>query len=324
MRQPELLKTLRNRITGGEFPPGSALPLRHVLLAEYGLSVATFQKSINRLVEEGFLESRGIKGTVVSEYPPHLCHYALVVPENPKQIGAVDTFFAALRSVGEELSARTPGMRLLHYFVDNTNSGLHQELARLIEDAGNHLLAGIIFVNFVPSPEIQTALIPCPCVVISRRSSDSYHEYPSLEFDSESLLARCLEYFHQRGRHRAAALILQNTSSERIIRMQNQLDPEKRRPDALAVLNENFMPLVVETLLELGLEPGRDVLLAAHCNYPSDARRYPNTEYFTFPAEDVLQKAISLLKHPDGAMVSLIEPKSLTQLLKQKNSTKES
>ena len=100
--------------------------------------------------------------------------------------------------------------------------------------------------------------------------------------------------------------------------------PEKRRPDALAVLNENFMPLVVETLLELGLEPGRDVLLAAHCNYPSDARRYPNTEYFTFPAEDVLQKAISLLKHPDGAMVSLIEPKSLTQLLKQKNSGKES
>ena len=157
MRQPELLKTLRNRITGGEFPPGSALPLRHVLLAEYGLSVATFQKSINRLIEEGFLESRGIKGTVVSEYPPHLCHYALVFPENPKQIGAVDTFFAALRSVGEELSARTPGMRLLHYFVDNTNSGLHQELARLIEDAGNHLLAGIIFVNFVPSPEIQTS-----------------------------------------------------------------------------------------------------------------------------------------------------------------------
>ena len=90
------------------------------------------------------------------------------------------------------------------------------------------------------------------------------------------------------------------------------------------MLNENFMPLVVEALLELGQEPGRDVLLAAHCNYPSDARRHPNTEYFTFPAEDVLQKAISLLKHPDGVMVSLIEPKPLSQLLKQKNSRKES
>ncbi|UKI31450.1 MAG: GntR family transcriptional regulator [Lentisphaeria bacterium] len=162
MRQPELLKTLRSRITGGEFPPGAALPLRHVLLAEYGLSVATFQKSINRLIEEGFLETRGIKGTVVSEYPPHLCHYALVFPENPKQIGTVDTFFTALRSVGRELETRTPGMRLLHYFVDNTNSGLHQELARLIEDAENRLLAGIIFVNFAPSPEIQTALAPLP------------------------------------------------------------------------------------------------------------------------------------------------------------------
>ena len=97
MRQPEILKTLRKRITDGEFPPGAALPLRHALLAEYGSSVATFQKCINQLIQEGFLESRGIKGTVVSEYPPHLCSYALVFPEEPGQIGVVDTFFSALR-----------------------------------------------------------------------------------------------------------------------------------------------------------------------------------------------------------------------------------
>ena len=167
------------------------------------------------------------------------------------------------------------------------------------------------------------------------------------------VLTQCLEYFRRNKRHRAAALVLQNTSSERIIRMQKQLGPdhpewvlgldhihgrpqlnknllkllfslpEKRRPDALAVLNENFLPLVVETLLELGLEPGRDVLLAAHCNFPTDARRYPNTEYFTYPAEDVLKKAIELLKHSDGIPVSLIEPKPLTQLLKQNNNGKE-
>lgn len=348
MRQPEILKTLRKRITDGEFPPGAALPLRHALLAEYGSSVATFQKCINQLIQEGFLESRGIKGTVVSEYPPHLCSYALVFPEKPGQIGVVDTFFSALRNVGGELAARTPGMHLHFYYSDNTDSGWR----RLIEDAQNHLLAGIIFVTFVPSLEIQKALSPCPCVVISRQSSDSYHRYLSLEFDSESLLAQCLEYFHRNGRHRAAALIHQNTSSERIIRMQKLLGshpewvlgfdhiqgrpqlkknllkllfslPEERRPDALAVLNENFMPLVVETLLELGLEPGRDVLLAAHCNYPTDAGRYPNTQYFAYSAEVVLQRAIELLKHSDGAPVSLIEPEPLIQLLKQKNSGKE-
>ena len=83
MRQTEIVKTLRKRITGGEFPPGATLPLRSKLLEEYSISVATFQKCINQLTREGFLESRGIKGTVVPKYPPHLFDYALVFPESP-------------------------------------------------------------------------------------------------------------------------------------------------------------------------------------------------------------------------------------------------
>ena len=74
MRPHEIVKMLRTRITSGEFPPGATLPLRHELLEEYGISVATFQKCVNQLTREGFLESRGIKGTVVPSYPPHLYH----------------------------------------------------------------------------------------------------------------------------------------------------------------------------------------------------------------------------------------------------------
>ena len=115
MRQTEIVKTLRKRITGGEFPPGATLPLRSKLLEEYSISVATFQKCINQLTREGFLKSRGIKGTVVPKYPPHLFDYALVFPESPEQTN--DSFFPALRNAGEQFAAENPGLRLRHYFV---------------------------------------------------------------------------------------------------------------------------------------------------------------------------------------------------------------
>lgn len=346
MRPHEIVKMLRRRITSGEFPPGATLPLRHELLEEYGISVATFQKCVNQLTREGFLESRGIKGTVVPSYPPHLYHYALVFPEAPGCNDVTDTFFPALRSSGEAFEEQNPGVRMRHYFVGNAGSHTGKELEQLIEDAQNNLLAGILFVNFAPEPDVQKEFQACPCVVISRRSSDSYHNYPSLEFDSEALLAQCIQAFHRKGRRRIAVLVSQNISTERAIRMQKQLDPahpewllgidhihgrallnknllkllfrlpQKERPDALAVLNENFMPLVMESLLELGLEPGRDVALAAHCNFPTTAKRYPDTEYFAYSALDVLQNAVALLKSAKNKIV-MIRPKPLTELLKQ-------
>lgn len=347
MRPNEIIRILRKRITGGEFPPGSALPLRQELLKEYGISVATFQKCINQLTREGFLESRGIKGTVVPEYPPHLYTYALVFPEDHEQNKVTDTFFPALRNAGEIFAAKNPGMRLRHYFAGGTGNHICQGIEQLASDAHNHLLAGIIFALFVPLPNIQKKFQPCPCVVISRRSSDSYHNYPSLEFDSESLLAQCIQSLQKQGRRRIAALVHHNVSPERVIRMQKQLDPLhpewllgidhihgrsqlnknllkllfslplKERPNALAILNENFMPMVIETLFELGLEPGRDVLLAAHSNFPTTTKRYPMTEYFAYSAQDVLQRAIGLLKNPESGGVSLIRPKPLAEVLEQ-------
>ncbi len=345
MRQTEIVKTLRKRITGGEFPPGATLPLRSKLLEEYSISVATFQKCINQLTREGFLESRGIKGTVVPKYPPHLFDYALVFPESPEQTN--DSFFPALRNAGEQFAAENPGLRLRHYFVGGMEPHTGKDMEQLIGNARNHLLAGIIFVNFIPSVEIQKELQPCPCAVISRRKADSSHNYPSLEFDVVSLLAQCLAALRKQGRKRIAALVYQNISVERLIRLQKQLDPghpewllgidhihgrallnrnllkllfkrpANERPDALAVLNENFMPLAVETLAELGLEPGRDVALASHCNFPMTGTQYPNADYFAYSARDVLETAFNLLKHAENGTVALIRPKSLAELQNQ-------
>ena len=74
-------------------------------------------------------------------------------------------------------------------------------------------------------PEIQKELAPCPCVVISRSKADSRHDYPSLEFDSESLLSCCLNALKAKGCKRIAALVSANISTKRLLRMQRMLEP---------------------------------------------------------------------------------------------------
>mgnify|MGYP000330863774 CR=1 FL=1 len=76
-------------------------------------------------------------------------------------------------------------------------------------------------------------------------------------------------------------------------------------------------PSAVETLAELGLEPGRDVALASHCNFPMTGTQYPNADYFAYSARDVLETAFNLLKHAENGTVALIRPKSLAELQNQ-------
>lgn len=343
MRPNEIVRILRNRITGGEFPPGSPLPLRHELLKEFDISVATFQKCINQLTEEGFLKSKGGKGTFVTEFPPHLYQYALVFPEET-ELERKDTFFPSIRKASKSFAGTMEGVRFRNYFVGNSEYFITTDMDLLITHAQQHLLAGIIFVNFVPRPEIQRLIAPRPCVVISRKKADSKHDYPSLEFDWESLLSCCLESLKEKGCERIATLVSANTSTKRLLRMQQMLDPmpkewiqginhftgrpflnkniirlllnkpEKERPDGLAVLNENFMPYVMEVLEELGLRPGKDIMLASHSNDPVCVEQYSDVEYYAFSSLKVLETAFQLLKENNPKKIKLIKAESLNTI----------
>ena len=68
---------------------------------------------------------------------------------------------------------------------------------------------------------------------------------------------------------------------------------------------------LLRVLLQLGYS-----CEAAHCNFPTTAKRYPDTEYFAYSALDVLQNAVALLKSAKNKIV-MIRPKPLTELLKQ-------
>lgn len=56
---------LRERVTGGDLPPGAQVETEQELMAQYGVSRATVRQALSGLVAEGLLEIRRGRGTYV-------------------------------------------------------------------------------------------------------------------------------------------------------------------------------------------------------------------------------------------------------------------
>jgi GntR family transcriptional regulator len=56
---------LRQRVVGGEWPPGTALPAEGRLAAEHGVALGTVRRALELLVEQGLIERRHGRGTFV-------------------------------------------------------------------------------------------------------------------------------------------------------------------------------------------------------------------------------------------------------------------
>ena len=64
-RYAALAAALRERVIGGEWPPGSALPAETRLAAEHGVALGTLRRALELLAEHGLIERRHGKGTFV-------------------------------------------------------------------------------------------------------------------------------------------------------------------------------------------------------------------------------------------------------------------
>src|SRR5207249_5277576 len=96
-RQEAVVQELRERIVGGTLPPGSRLPTRLEIEQQFGVGSGTVQRALDRLKQDGFVQTSGRNGTFVVEEPPHLTRYAVVFPSLPQGTGWL-RFWTALSS----------------------------------------------------------------------------------------------------------------------------------------------------------------------------------------------------------------------------------
>ena len=331
MRNEEIILDLRRRIVSGEFSPGNALPRRHELLASYQASNETVQRAVNQLAQEGFISSRGSKGMFLSDNPPNLFRFGVVLPPNHHEMEANgDTRWSALERAIREISTERPEYSFALYHIDRYSDPDLPEFRRLVEDLELGLIAGVIFSSPV-NPELLLRVRQFRIVLHSPASMDVIPAVV-MRHDHLMLARMAVERLLLRGASRVAILLAARTAETTIAEVEQcvresgvvcrpewvhgihhlpegvweasrlirllfaPVQPE--RPDGLIVLNENLLFPALSGLRECGIVPGRKVQIVSHCNIPLTRALPEGFSYVGFNAESLLLHSIDRLRQP--------------------------
>ena len=330
MKTAEIVSDLRQKVTRGEIKPGEKLPTRQNLLDYYGISLGAFQKCINCLINEGFLESRGMKGTMVREYPPHQYRFALAIPSESNISGNEwDSFWRALLQVIRQFVEKDERYSYSVYYVGNEDSQDLSNWQELIEDAEKGIIAGAIVLT-EPPIRVSERLKSIPVI------RPNYHEFANkneflMEFDYNKLFDESLKILKQKKCSKIAILTNAAINTDFFAHMNGRLKQtdfycpqewihgvaltpiampwvsrivrllfnksQKERPEALLVLNENLLPHILPALSELGIIPGEGVKIISHCNLPRQNAMIRGIDYIGFDAGNVIKDSLKIFKN---------------------------
>jgi DNA-binding LacI/PurR family transcriptional regulator len=300
-KNESIVSHIRHQIIEGELSPGVQLPTRNELERRYQVSRDTVQRALDRLAEEEFVYTNGRRGTYVSQYPPHLCHYALVFESHPGKHGGAWSEFEETLKYAAGQRPQTPGQRLSAYY-DIGKTTQSADYRRLEQEVADHRLAGLIF-TFDPARLRGTVLMEDPRVARVVIWSEPL-EMPRVTFNMSSFLDRALDFLISRGRRRVALISHEQSSSRdnqyfaagvaarglihhrcwtQTANVKTAESADEcahllmhsgwaERPDALIIDNDNLAAPAIRGLLAAGVRVPEDVEVVAHANYPLRTR----------------------------------------------------
>lgn len=314
-------RTLRTRIVGGDFSPGMRLPTWTEMESAFGVGRTTLTRALGQLKRDGFIFASSTRGMFVSERPPHLYRYGLVFPMMPDELGW-NRFWSALAARAMPVARRMDVEIALFY-------GIRPEAdrsvkAKLLSQADSQRFAGLIVVGAseLLLEELRDASLPKVAVTSNRLSSlEVPHIYP----DRASFLARAVEALRGSGRSRVAVLsehrdpfaqagdelrraglttrsqwLLQASaihpaSATAIVEL--LLDrPADQRPDALLITDDNLVDMALAGIVRAGVRVPDDLVVVAHCNWPTDRASVLPTLRLGFDADDLLERCVGMVR----------------------------
>ncbi len=289
---------MRRAIVDGRYAPGAQLPSRTEIEARFGVSRVTVQRAMRLLHREGFIRMAGRRATYVSSRPPHLCRYALVFREFPSDRHFYWTRY--LQALAEQAAiASAEGTRTVEVFYGISDKQ-HETPAvgELREAIAAQRLAGVVFIG-----DAGTELHPrtaweagVPCVVLAHAP---LADMDVVSLDGPGFVRRAVESMAERPR-RGVAVLAHAGQEDVARRITHELDrrgivthrrwnqrvdlshPETaanlmemvmyagqdERPDGLIVTDDNLVEPALAGLRAAGVQPGSDLEVVAHCNFP--------------------------------------------------------
>jgi DNA-binding LacI/PurR family transcriptional regulator len=316
-----VIQAIRREIVEGVYGPGHRLPTRSEMGARLGVGVATVQKAVDVLVEDGFIQANAREGTYVVARPPHLCNFALVSSAQGKWSRL---YIAVQKAAG---MIQTESLRLSEYLTSR-DVGSREDVNRLCRDVCEYKVAGLILTGFmediVGTPVLEHEGIPR---VRGMHAPES--NIPLVRMDTYgSFLSRAVEYLASRGRRRIAHLRLVSKRNEResfdaalrrtgvecrdywvqsaylgpmaetvpgVVKLLMQLDGDKR-PDALIIYDDNLVENAVTGLMASGVKIPSELEVVAHFNYPMLAPTTLPMKWLGFDCRAWLRKCVEVLE----------------------------
>lgn len=298
VKQSTVLKTLRDEIIKGYFPPGGQIPTRDDMEKRFKASRVTIQRAFHELIRENFVIPRGRNGTFVSSTPPHLYTYALLFPPDVRIGRESDSFLTALH---KEANYRTvEGPQRVLYFGQIRNMTDYRWYGTLFEALKVRQYAGLILIG--GDNEFSRSVLQdfpkYPHIYLCNTSSAS--EKPRVEMDKEAFFKKAFERLD--GQHRSrVALICGSEDWAADMAIFNRFvenykfetrDPwiyhvarqtqgvmsgilqfmmgggPAQRPDALILTDETLVNEVLKVLDGLSIRPSKDLTLITQSFFP--------------------------------------------------------
>jgi DNA-binding LacI/PurR family transcriptional regulator len=325
VKQVDILEHLRGLILRGQLKPGARVPARTEIERLFRTSTVTAQRAFDRLVEDGFVEVQGKRGTFVVERPPHLHHYALCFP-SPMHSGDWVRFWTVLSNVARSMEKTHP-LRFSIY------SGISREVAgsdyrALLADVNARRLAGLIFATN-PYLVERTPILERPGLPrVAMMTSPLQPGVLAVDLDSRAFLERAVDFLVSRNRRRLAVLVVpgfQHPLRARLeevfaarglklnpawVQMGFQAEaawtvhliellmrgPADERPDGLIVVDDNLVESACRGLLQSGVRVPADVEVVAHCNFPPPVASIMPISRLGYDIFHVMETCVELLE----------------------------
>jgi len=297
-KQLNIQQSIRSQIVKGDLQPGGRLPTQVELVDQFGVSGVTVQRALEGLMLDGFIESRGRRGTFVVDKPPHLNHFAMVFTSDFHSTkGARSRFYNLLSSVVHDLEVR----RDCKIDVLTNISGQKDDLLgeQLLDDARSDRYAGLIFVN--PYELQNHPLVTDPSISrVAIMSQTTIAGLPVIFPDIRGLVDAGMQELANAGVQRPGVIIsvpmftfiddylfnaakkfnldlkpfrTQIVTTECQQAAQNTAHmmmtiEEEQRPDGLFILDDSLVEGSIAGLVAVGVGSGPTLPVVVHCNFP--------------------------------------------------------
>ena len=328
LRRNEIVESIHRRIIAGDLKPADRLPTRRSLQQKFNSSMATVQQALSQLASEGFIESRGSLGTFVAALPPHLNHYAVVVPGDSYQ-DDIPMFWRVLIDGFSALDMNSENTFKTYYCT--RESGDSPDFYLLGKNVLRHTVAGIIFLTnpfmFKNSVLLDTPGIPRVAIMDRVEGEKEYNNVAMVSFVADAFVRKALDYFRQHDRKKIAVITnfrkdswwrdfdqkiaqygmesrpywqitnhsIIHSGIRNVSNLLMQL-PEDKLPDALLITDDNLTKDAIYGLIDSRSKAVDNLKIISHCNFPDIVPSPLPVKYLGFDSRQMIQACVSSLE----------------------------